>query len=192
MINVSVKTDIDRALRKLHLTKDESRKAIARALSKTATTARAEAARDIRDAGYGLKIGDIKDAISIRRATAYDLKALVRATGRPIPLIQYGARQTKKGVTVNVKNGRKRIAHAFIATMPNGHKGVFVRKGDQHRRVMRNGRVVSTGLPIRELYGPSIPSAFANEVVQRAIASAIRERFPTVLKQELAYLGTLH
>jgi hypothetical protein len=38
-------------------------------------------------------------------------------TGRPVPLIDYDARQTKRGVSVRVKNGRTIFRHAFTATM---------------------------------------------------------------------------
>lgn len=189
MIKVSVRGDISRALRKLDVTKEQARKAIPRALNKTATTARAEAAREIKSAGYGLKIAAIKKSITVVRANSTQLRAIVRASGRPIPLIEYGARQTRPGVTVTVLNGRKLIKGAFIATMPTGHRGVFVRNAATRKRVVRNGRVTSSGLPIRELYGPSVPQAFANTVVQAALESAIRQRFPEVLRQELRFAG---
>jgi hypothetical protein len=190
-MKISAKVNIEGALAKFKIAAEEAPKAVQRALNKTAITARAQAARSIRDTGYGLKVGVIKDAFSIRRATQADLKAILTATGKAIPLIDYGARQTSRGVTVNVKNGRKLIAHAFIATMPSGHKGVFIRVDNRHKRVIRNGKVYSSGLPIKELFGPSIPSAFANDAVQDALKTAIEERFPVVLKQELKFAGVL-
>ena len=189
MIKISVEADISGALRKLKVTAEQASKAIPRALNKTATTARAEAAREIKSAGYGLKIRDIKKAISIIRANRSELRAIVRASGKPIPLIEYSARQTGKGVTVNVLRGRKRIDGAFIATMPTGHRGVFVHQGETNRWVKRNGRRVRTRLPIRELFGPSVPQAFVNTIVQTALQRAIRERFPVVLAQELRFVG---
>ncbi len=192
-MQLHVKVDVAGAFKKLNATKDGTRKAIARALNKTATTARVEAARNIRDAGYGLKVGKIKDALSIRRATGEELTAVLRSTGQPIPLINYGARQTAKGVSVNVKNGRKVIPHAFVATMRSGHTGVFIRTGKPHLKQSRNAKAGkrTDNLPIDELFGPSIPSAFANDVVQDAVADAIEERFPVVLRQELKYLGLI-
>jgi hypothetical protein len=188
---VTAKLDIDGALRKLGATRIGTTEAITRALNKTAITARADAARNIRDAGYGIKVSSVKGAISIRRANNQDLKAIVTATGNPIPLINYGARQTSKGVSVNVKNGRKVIAHAFIATMASGHKGVFARLGKTHKKVMRRGKSYWSGLPIDELFGPSIPTAFANGAVQDAVKTAIEERFPVVLRQELKFIGVI-
>lgn len=189
---VTAKLDIDGALRKLGATRIGTTEAITRALNKTAITARADAARNIRDAGYGIKVSSVKGAISIRRATNQDLKAIVTATGSPIPLINYGARQTSKGVSVNVKNGRKVIAHAFIATMASGHQGVFARQGKTHKKVMRRGRTYWSGLPVKELFGPSIPTAFANGAVQDAVKTAIEQRFPVVLRQELKFIGVIN
>lgn len=188
----NAKVNIDGALEKLGATRIGSGKALERALNKTAVTARAQSAREIRDAGYGIKIGGIKDAITIRRATQADLIAVVKATGNPIPLIKYGARQTAKGVSVSVKGGRKVIAHAFIATMSSGHEGVFLRTDKSHKKVTRKGKTYYSGLPIKELFGPSIPSAFANQVVQEAVIAAIHKRFPVVLRQELKFAGVIH
>jgi hypothetical protein len=197
-MQLSVKADITRALRKFDLTEQDAKRAIPRALNKTATTARANAAREIRSAGYNIKVSGIKRQLSIRRASADELVAIVRATGRPIPLINYGARQTKTGVSVKVLRGRTVIKGAFIATMPSGHRGVFVRVdsaagrrarlkgfGKVKHGQARNGK---HGLPIQQLFGPSVPSAFGSEVVQRATVEAIRDRFPKVLAQELHYV----
>jgi hypothetical protein len=209
MIRVDVKADISRALRKLDIGRDEARKAIPRALNKTATTARADAARRIASVGYKIKIAALKRAISIRKANASELRAVLKATGRPIPLIAYGARQTKQGVSIAVLNGRKQLEHAFIATMKSGHKSVFLRFDQATARgFKRDGKLLSSarrgfrvsaggltgssnakhGLPIRELFGPSVPSAFKNEIVQTALEQAIRERFAVVLEQELRYV----
>lgn len=189
MIQISVKTDISKALEKIgSITDKVKNKAIVRAVNKTAAQVKVQASREIRDAGYNMKVSKIKQAIFIKRAGASDLIAVVKATGKPIGLINYGARQTKAGVSVQVKNGRKVIKGAFVATMPNGHKGVFMRKGAGHKHVMQKGKMVWSGLPIDELFGPSIPSAFMNKVVQDALLAAVHDKFPRLLKHEIEYL----
>jgi hypothetical protein len=119
--------------------KDEIR-GIVRALNRTAAQARTGGGRMLRASGYNIKASAIKRSFTIERATPSRLAVTLRATGRPITLINYGAQQTKKGVTVRVKNGRKTRRHAFIATMPNGHKGVFERIGKGHKKVTKDGR----------------------------------------------------
>nr|WP_080423625.1 phage tail protein [Burkholderia ubonensis] len=116
--------------------------------------------------------------------------AVLKSTGRPVALINYSARQGKGGVSAQVKAGRTILRHAFIATMQNGHKGVFERTGKTHKKVMRNGKVVRTGLPIKELFGPSIPQSLANDAVQKALMKKIREKFPQILKHELAFIAS--
>ncbi|AXL51343.1 hypothetical protein DSC91_003968 [Paraburkholderia caffeinilytica] len=66
---------------------------------------------------------------------------------------------------MRVKNGRKLLRHAFIATMPNGHRDIFKREGSGHQRVTKKGRSYMSGLPIRSLYGSSIPDALTNDIV---------------------------
>jgi hypothetical protein len=186
---VSVSTDISGALEKFRTVREDVRdKAVVRALNKTGQQVKTQAAREIRGAGYNVKIGEIKKSINLIRANATTLTAIVKARGKPIGLIQYGARAISSGVSVQVKNGRKVIKHAFIATMPSGHKGVFLRVGVGHRKVIKGGKVTWHGLPIQELFGPSIPSAFINKTVQQALAAAVREKFPRLLKHEIEYL----
>jgi len=186
MAHVNASVDLSRALAKLKMVESEARAGIARALNKTMTTARATASDEIKSAGYGLKVGDIKGALSIRRADARFLQAAVRAKGRPIPLIKYQARQTKKGVTVSVKGGRKLIAGAFIATMSSGHMGVFTRKKGMVQG--KRGQPILNRKLSHELFGPAVPGMFVQDAVQRGTVAAIRTRFPVVLDQELAYL----
>ncbi|WP_277187662.1 phage tail protein [Caballeronia sp. BR00000012568055] len=168
--------------------KDEIR-AIVRALNKTAAQARTGASKAVRASGYNIKASAIKKSFSIERATPGRLSVTLRATGAPVTLINYGATQTKRGVSVRVKNGRKLLRHAFIATMPNGHKGVFEREGTGHKLITKNGRSYMSGLPIRELYGPSIPDALSNDAVQKALAQTIADKYPAILAHELAWLA---
>jgi hypothetical protein len=188
MITVNVRSNIAEVRARMAVMKDDViNKATVRTLNKVATTIRATASREIRNAGYGLKAATIKNQLTIKRAIRGNLVAMVIASGRPIPLIEYNARQTAKGVSVLVKEGRKIIAHAFIATMPSGHTGVFIRKGKDHRKKVLNGRTLWTGLPIQELFGPGVPKAFGNQVVIDALKKVVADRFPTVLSQEIAF-----
>jgi hypothetical protein len=139
----------------------------------------------VRAAGYNLRASDVKAAIVVKRASAGSLTATVVAKGRPIPLIKYDARQTGQGVSVRVQKGRKLIAHAFIAVMPNGHKGVFVRVNARHLKYKGQWK---KDLPIKQLFGPGIPDALANEIVQDTLQSFIVERFPVILEHEYEWL----
>jgi len=160
-----------------------------RALNKMIDEVKVQAARAVRDAGYNVKIAEIKRGIRVRYAAPGRLRAEAVASGRPIPLINYGARETSKGVSVNVKSGRKLIPGAFIATMPSGHKGVFVREADAKHRKMVNARKPGWhALPIRELFGPSVPDGLANDAVERTLRQLIVDRYPVLLEREVRWL----
>jgi minor tail protein Z (GPZ) len=154
--------------------------AVVRALNRTATTVRAEAAREIHDVYQGLKIGDIKDQIRVERATRITMRTIISVSGRPIPIIKFSATQTRLGVTVKVKDQRKLIRHAFIAMMPGGHKGVFIRRGPPGSLVSR--------LPIDQIFSVSLPVAFSNKKIMNAVVRAARERFPGALAQEANFV----
>ena len=157
-------------------------------MNKVAAETKVESSRSIRSAGYKIKASAIKKQIAIKRANRSELKAVVTASGKPIPLIAYGARHVGSGVSVSVKGSRKIIKHAFIAEV-NGIKGVFVRVGKGHKKVIKNGKVVWSGLPIKQLYGPSIPAVFGNDLIQQALRAKIKTRFPILLKHEVDYLS---
>jgi hypothetical protein len=154
--------------------------AAVRALNRTATTVRAEAARRI-GREYNIRIGAAKDEMKIRRATRDDLKAALVVSGRPIPLVEFDARQTAAGVSVKVKGTRKVVAHAFLATMKSGHEGVYIReiKGS----AKRPGR-----LPIRQLFSLSLPAAFTQEQIMSALMEIATGRFGDALQQEMHFV----
>lgn len=125
----------------------------ARALNKTATSERAALSSAIAK-DIGLKVGTVRAAIAVEKASPGNLVARVTAKGKSIPLIEFSAngpvpsRGRGRGVSYRIgSQGRKRIPNAFIATMASGHRGVFVRRGKAR-------------LPISEKFGPSIAKVF--------------------------------
>lgn len=121
---------------------------MSRAINRTATMARTQTARKIASIVH-ITVANARKGIRIDKATRSRWQADLNITGFRIPLIRFGARQTKTGTSyiIDKTTGRKRIVSAFIATMQSGHTGVFRRKG--------RGR-----LPIVELRGPSLGLLF--------------------------------
>jgi hypothetical protein len=130
-------------------------KIISRSINKTATTARTDISRDVNKT-YSLKVGAIKKMIRLFRATRRRWRADLKLANYRIPLKQFSARQIKSGVSYKIKKsgGRKKI-YAFIAKMPSGHEGVFMRAGSEGNYVPR--------LPINEKHGPSLSAIFDRE-----------------------------
>lgn len=151
--------------------------ATVRALNKAAIAVRAEAVRQVRGQ-RALSATVIRNAIGISKATKSNPTAIVAASGRPIPLREYAANQTRRGVTVRVTpaGGRKLIFvngnHAFTIGRFGGH--VYVREGKKR-------------LPIRKLYGPSIPTAMVKDAVMAALDKVGHEAWPKRFTEELRY-----
>lgn len=82
----------------------------------------------------------------------------MRVSGEPVPLGKYPARQTRRGVSVQVNKGqRKLLKGAFIATMDSGFRGVFMREGKRR-------------LPLRHLLSSRASDVFQDEgLAQRVL-----------------------
>lgn len=154
--------------------------AIARAINRTARTAKTEASRQIREK-YKIRAKDINKALNLTLATRVTKTGYVIATGKPLPIIAFMPRQTKAGVNVTIVNTRKTIKRAFILNLSSGHKGVFARGeyGDS-TFMFKKPR-----LPIKELTTVSVPTAFINDAVNAALRQKIQDFFPARLEQEV-------
>lgn len=124
---------------------------MSRGLNRTAGKSRTELARSAAKV-TGLKIGAVRKRIKIVKATYRRWSATVTLKDRAIPLIEMRARQTKKGVTYREIGTKKRVllSSGFIATMPSGHRGVFLRRG-------------TASTPIDEQYGPRLSEIYSSE-----------------------------
>jgi hypothetical protein len=161
---------------------------IARAINHTAAKAKTAASRQIRDR-YKIRAKDLKPAIKVHKANRTNLEAAVMAVGRPLPIYAFGARQTKRGVSVNVMGKRQVIRSAFVATMKSGHTGVFARGGYKgYQFDFRRQRVQRTGpdLSINEITTSSVPKMMANEIVISHLERIMSEQFPARLQHEVS------
>jgi len=143
-------------------------RAIPRALNRAINTAATFAGREIAK-DMGLKVGDAKRALTIREATFSRPEASLSASRKRLPLIAFSARGLEpsrgkgRGVTYRLgTGGRARAEHAFIATMPSGHRGVYARSNESR-------------LPIHELRGPSTGKVL--EQLRPQILQVAREAF---------------
>ena len=146
-----------------------------RALNRAATKVRSEAVKRVaRD--MGLKQKDARRSFQIVRATRAKPEAVIIITGKPIGLIKFGARQTRRGVTAKAWGKRKLYKGAFIApTSGSGGVQAFKlvggRRGKPRARKSgpQAGRPYRPELPINKLFGPSVPQTFADREVLRFV-----------------------
>jgi len=147
------------------------RKAEISALNQVVREAKKVAADEL-NAVYNIQKRDINRAIKVETAKAGNLRANLSVTGKKLPLIDFSARKNKQGVSIEIKRGgRKVLTHAFMPTMPTGHKGVFLRKG-------------KTRLPIQEKFTQSIPQFFGSGNILNRIDEFVRRRLPELFNQE--------
>lgn len=151
-------------------------RAAVRSLNETAKMARTTASRSVREK-YNITARRLNQGLFTiqgnRRATASNKRAILEATSpRSRPGLQhFAARELRRGgisYQILKSEPRKRLRSAFMATMPNGGTGVFMRYGE--KRIMTKGRYVGKKRqPIWRRAGPSITEMFNQAGVNPAI-----------------------
>lgn len=156
MIQLDIRTDISQAQRFYStLRKNAVKKAAARAINDTLITLRAEGARFIKQDHPALKIGDIKNNMTIKRAHQFNLRGMVATRGAPLSALLFrptGGRRTKRGVTpTSIMFGQRRGVVSI-----DGRKGFRIPRFGNEVFVRRN----ATGRQVRRFRGPSMPGVF--------------------------------
>jgi hypothetical protein len=169
MITARIK-GLDEFARKLRELGARAPAAQARAINRAATAARTQLQRDVA-ADTGLGSRTVASYLSVDEANQNRPTATIRADGKRIPLIDFGA----KGPFPS--NGRGKVTsrmpssphqHAFIMPRKSGGRGVFVRTSSQR-------------LPVVQLHGPSIAQSAKNHI------DGAQQRGLDVLQQRLAH-----
>ena len=164
-------------------------KIISRGINRTASPAKTDISREIRQE-INITAGDIKEKIKLEKATYQKWSAEIYLSHSMIPILDFGAKQTSKGVSFKVykSGGRKFINRAFIATMQSGHKGVFrrgiglsgiIRAERRHTRPAgKKYAITQHNIFIGEQFGPSLYQVFKTEkalpLIQRITEKAYR------------------
>ena len=172
---IDVEADVEEAKR--FLTRTQRKvvpKAAARALNRTLSNVQTVSRRRVAK-GVGQKQKTIKGQFRLVKASRNRLIGVLKATGKPTPLIALkNPKQFKKGVKVTFGGKRQLMKGAFIATMPSGREGVFRRESKSR-------------LPIRELFGPSVPAWFATREVNKAMEDTAAEKWPSNFARDLDF-----
>ena len=196
-MQIDVRSNVREVLERMQRRRDDVvRKAIPRALNRTAEMARTACSREIRAEGYAFSAAEIKDAITLRKAGGGRLTVSLLVRRRVKSLIEFGARQTRDGVSVKVHKGRKVIKHAFIGQLRNGRTGVYVEDKAAGKTVLRMQRQYRKGsrggwhdYPVRKLYGPSVGGVYGTDRILALMNARIRETFPARLEHEIKFLA---
>jgi hypothetical protein len=163
----------------------------ARAVKRSGVTITANQSRAI-GAIVNLKVSTIKrQIVAIRQPTPGDPKIVFEVRGQGIALREYGARQTKKGVSVLVLRGggRKIVKHGFLAKGFGGNLQVFQRTGEPKRKALagRYAKARYKREPIEKMFGPDVFNQYVKEAIQQAGVRTWRDRLPIELERETAF-----
>ena len=182
---VEVRTDIRQLERELkRFGRTGVPKAQTRAMNSAIRRGKTAAKRSIARQRF-LSAKQAEAGLSTRFATETNMVTAITGRGRMLPLTKLktgvsNPRQQALGVKANTRTGKRTlIGGAFIARMPSGHIGVFVRSatGGGPRRVPR--------LPIQELRLPSIAHTLTNEETVDAITEVYGEVYEKQLFNQL-------
>lgn len=150
------------------------RRGAARALNRAGVTMRKFAVSSTREI-YTVKSSALKTStIQLDNATAGNLAVGLRVRANRIPLSQFkSVRQTRKGVTVEVRKGRRHLyPGAFVAVVKGPGKEVF------WRARAADGSRVPRG-PLKLLLGPAVSQLLSPRQVVDKIGRIGLERFRT-------------
>lgn len=170
-----------------------------RAVNKTLPGVRTDAVQEIYNI-LNLTKTRIRQDFKIYKATWNGWPGRVKAVGIPVGLASFGARQTKKGVSVKVlrSGSRTLLKHAFIATQKrldqSTYKNVYWRSWNKTRTGPAAGRFYPKKYrtPVERLEGPRIEDIFARDSVLDAVEKKADVRLSKNLDYELTrFLKTL-
>ena len=163
-------TGVEEIEKKLGNLKSKAPTVVCRAINRAAQKARTETKREVANK-YFISQGDVLKTIRLTKASTANLSAQLTSKGGPIALSKFkvshkrGVKRTKRGYSPSVykagvekSGGMKPLSgspKAFIAGFSSGHSGVIT-------------RISARRLPLKQLYGPAVPSVIKNdEVIER-------------------------
>ncbi|MCM3567854.1 phage tail protein [Neobacillus mesonae] len=179
MNSVSVRLDrrtVREVQRRLGDMSSKAPNVLASSLNRAVTNVASNISKELRKE-YTVKTTDIKNTLDKTKASRSNLRAVVRSQGELIPLDKFKVSpktvqpKRKKPIKIGVKkDGIKPVLHAFVTDI-NGIK-VFERMGKPR-------------LPIRRLFGPSVPQMLNNEEVRNRINHEGYQMFNRRLDHEI-------
>lgn len=146
--------------------------AFTRALNKTAGWLRTRLASDTAKE-LDIKVGLIRNGLKVIPAKRNRLEIVVGLDPKSgvVKAAKLGrTTQNKRGV----KAGKRQFDHAFLATMPNGHTGVFRRRG-------------KTRFPIQEVQ--IVFTGRLRDAMDDMMDGAVMAQFDVFFERELRYLA---
>ena len=174
-MEVKVNSNFKKALRDIgNVPRKYVQKAMVTALNKVGAEVVTQAKKELAGA-TGLKQKVVNKGISKDKARRNDNTYSIFIKSRYLNVIEFGARQTKRGVSANVWGKRKIYRGAFIGSGRNsGKQLVFKKRSDNPKK-------------IRALHGASLPREFYRQDMESIFKKKIKTRFPILFKRAVEF-----
>jgi hypothetical protein len=138
---------------------------------------------DDRFSGLGMTIHDVSMEVALECQTEHGDSGWVEALqakkehikSRYLSAIEFGARQTKKGVSAKIWGVRKVYRGAFIGSGRNSGKQLVFKKPKRNPK------------RIEALHGASLPREFERQGMAKLFNKKIKTRFPILFKRALDF-----
>ena len=174
-MEVKVKSNMKDVMRTLRtVQKKYVQKELVTALNKVGAEVVTQAKIELKDA-TGLKAGVIGKKIKKDKARKGDETYSIHIKSRYLNAIEFGARQTKKGVSAKIWGVRKVYRGAFIGSGRNSGKQLVFKKSKRNPK------------RIEALHGASLPREFERQGMAKLFNKKIKTRFPILFKRALEF-----
>ena len=174
-MEVKVNSNFKKALRDIgNVPRKYVQKAMVTALNKVGAEVVTQAKKELAGA-TGLKQNVVAKKIKKDKARRGDETYSIHIKSRDLNVIEFGARQTKKGVSTKVWGKRKIYSGAFIGSGRNsGKQLVFKQAKDNPKRA-------------EALHGASLPREFHRQDMEKIFNKKIKKWFPILFKRALDF-----
>jgi len=149
-------------------------KAAARAVDHTGKKLYTQVARTLAKQ-VGLPLGKLKSLGNLKKRATFGTNPefVIRSSGRPLSLHQFGARQTAKGVKAKPYGKSTLFKSAFL--VPRWNNEVYWRVG-------------SSRFPVQRVVGPHIPRELVRYQTQQLFQTFVSRELPKRLQHEIRVL----
>ena len=173
-MEVKVNSNFKKALRDIgNVPRKYVQKAMVTALNKVGAEVFTQAKRELKDA-TGLKAGTVAKKITKDKARRGDEEYIIRIKSKYLNLIEFNARQTKRGVSAKAWGNRKIYRGAFIGSGRNSGKQLVFKK-------------VRGSKQIKAVHGASLPREFERQDMESIFNKKIKTRFPILFKRAVEF-----
>ena len=174
-MEVKVNSNFKKALRDIgNVPRKYVQKAMVTALNKVGAEVVTQAKRELKDA-TGLKAGVVTKKIKKDKARRGDEEYSIFIKSRYLNVIEFGARQTKRGVSAKAWGKRKIYRGAFIGSGRNSGKQLVFGKSKRKKN------------KLKALHGASLPREFERQDMAKIFNKKIKTRFPILFKRALDF-----